>query len=126
MSYLLFGTLALKGWAVDRLLMNSMKASYYAMLAVVFGILLIYTVPYQLSSVYSTSIQEIKRTDNNTLNGSDKKPLANITGGFESQFSTAKTWSVDTFSQDAGYYGLWALNLIIAVGIYFLSKKYFS
>jgi len=103
-----------------------MKASYYAMLAVVFGILLIYTVPYQLSGVYSASVQEIKRTDNNTLNGSDKKPLANITGGFESQFSTAKTWSVETISKDSGYYGLLALNLVIALSFYFLSKKYFS
>jgi hypothetical protein len=121
----LFGTLALKGWVAGKLLMIQMKSSFCAMLAVVVGILLISALPNQLSSVYSpTGFQNMERNDNNTLNESDKKPFANITGGSDSQPTIIKTWSISTLSKDANYYGLWGLSLIIAVSAYYLSKKY--
>jgi hypothetical protein len=108
-----------------KLLMIQMKSSFCAMLAVVVGILLISALPNQLSSVYSpTGFQNMERNDNNTLNESDKKPFANITGGSDSQPTIIKTWSISTLSKDANYYRLWGLSLIIAVSAYYLSKKY--
>ena len=86
------------------------------MLALIVGVLLISVLPNQLSNVYSPiAFQELERTGNNTFNGSDKKPFANITGGSDSQLTTIKTWSISTLSKDASYYGLWGLNLLIAI-----------
>ncbi|MBN1682325.1 hypothetical protein JW865_02080 [Candidatus Bathyarchaeota archaeon] len=102
-----------------------MKTGIYVIIAVTIGVLMISTLPNQLTQIYSHTNFNVpgEGFNNNTLEDTEKI-LNDTTNNFGSTSIQNKTWSLNTLSNDIGYYSIWVLNLLIALSIYYLTKKY--
>ena len=129
--------------------MTTMRMTIYAVLAVAVGIALVGVLPTQLAAVTNqqgsrsfalqttgqgnkTGGSEVTghqaKTDSNATisTDSDQAKAAASAGEESSNFSIAGLTDAERaqeFNANVKYYGLWVVNLALALGVYFLAKR---
>ena len=115
--------------------MTTMRMTIYAVLAVAVGIALVGVLPTQLAVVTNqqgsrdfalqTAGQDNK-TSGSSLPGQPAKTEAG-TGEEPGRFDVVGLTDAERAQQELNanvkYYGLWAVNLVLALGVYFLAKR---
>jgi cytoskeletal protein RodZ len=128
---------------------TTMRMTIYAVLAVAVGIALVGVLPTQLAAVTNqqgsrsfalqttgqgnkTGGSEVTghqaKTDSNATisTDSDQAKAAASAGEESSNFSIAGLTDAERaqeFNANVKYYGLWVVNLVLALGVYFLAKR---
>ena len=128
--------------------MTAMRTGIYTLLAVVIGVMLVGMLPGQLSSIAapkavtiltlpSTSVEgknDMTRTltgvlnDTTALTGSNDSATAAQAASISADAAKTATSSsefsnvTDPYSE-VRYYGLWGIGLIVALSVYFVSKR---
>ena len=129
--------------------MTTMRMTIYAVLAVAVGIALVGVLPTQLAAVTNqqgsrsfalqttgqgnkTGGSEVTghhaKTDSNATisTDSDQAKAAASAGEESGNFSIAGLTDAERaqeFNANVKYYGLWVVNLVLALGVYFLAKR---
>ena len=130
--------------------MTTMRMTIYAVLAVAVGIALVGVLPTQLAAVTNqqgsrsfalqttgqgnkTGGSEVTghqaKTDSNATisTDSDQAKAAASAGEESGNFGIAGLTDAERAQQELNanvkYYGLWAVNLVLALGVYFLAKR---
>ena len=127
--------------------MTTMRMTIYAVLAVAVGIALVGVLPTQLAVV--TNQQDSRSFALQTTGQGNKTGGSEVTGYQAKMDSTNATLSVEIdqaktaadaaqepgkgladvvraqeeFNANVKYYGLWVVNLMVALGVYFLAKR---
>jgi hypothetical protein len=101
-----------------------MRMTIYAVLAVAVGAALIGVLPTQLAAItgQGSRAYELQTAGGNETSGT-KQPGTESQGSFDIVGSTDAKRAQEEFNADVRYYGLWVVNLVIALGIYFLAKR---
>jgi len=112
-----------------------MRMTIYAALAVAVGIALVGVLPTQLAAVTNLrggrdftlqTTGQGNETSGSNLQGQPAKTESETgeePGSFDVVGSTAAERAQEEFNANVKYYGLWAVNLLLALGVYFLAKR---
>jgi hypothetical protein len=101
-----------------------MRMTIYAVLAVAVGAALIGVLPTQLAAItgQGSRAYELQTAGGNETSGT-KQPATESQGSLSIVGSTDAERAQEEFNANVRYYGLWVVNLMIALGIYFLAKR---
>jgi len=103
-----------------------MRMTIYGVLAVAVGVALVGVLPTQLSAITGQSSRpfELQNTTGGNETIGTKQPGTESQGSsFDIIGSTDAENAQQEFNINVMYYGLWVVNLAIALGVYFLAKR---
>ena len=131
--------------------MATMRMTIYAVLAIAVGVALVGVLPTQLAAVTNkqvdggpvtltagqgnrtlgpeTTAQQAKTDSKNatfSVETDQAKAAADAgkePGKFEVVGLADAVWAQEEFNANVKYYGLWVVNLMVALGVYFLAKR---